>query len=42
MFISPLIGMVPAQATAAALVVVGWLMISKLTSRSGSRPHSRS
>ena len=31
MFISPLIGMVPAQATAAALVVVGWLMISTLT-----------
>ena len=31
MLISPLIGMVPAQATAAALVVVGWLMISTLT-----------
>jgi AGZA family xanthine/uracil permease-like MFS transporter len=31
MFVSPLIGMVPAQATAAALVVVGWLMISTLT-----------
>lgn len=35
MFISPLIGMVPAQATAAALVVVGWLMISTLTEAQG-------
>ncbi|HKN64363.1 MAG TPA: NCS2 family permease, partial [Gaiellaceae bacterium] len=35
MFISPLIGMVPAQATAAALVVVGWLMISTLTEMEG-------
>jgi AGZA family xanthine/uracil permease-like MFS transporter len=35
MFISPLIGMVPAQATAAALVVVGWLMISTLTEYEG-------
>jgi AGZA family xanthine/uracil permease-like MFS transporter len=35
MFISPLIGMVPAQATAAALVVVGWLMISTLTEAEG-------
>jgi AGZA family xanthine/uracil permease-like MFS transporter len=34
-FISPLIGMVPAQATAAALVVVGWLMISTLTEAEG-------
>jgi AGZA family xanthine/uracil permease-like MFS transporter len=30
-FIAPLIGMVPAQATAAALLVVGYLMISALT-----------
>jgi adenine/guanine/hypoxanthine permease len=35
MFFSPLIGMVPAQATAAALVVVGWLMISTLTEYEG-------
>jgi adenine/guanine/hypoxanthine permease len=35
MFISPLIGMVPSQATAAALVVVGWLMISTLTEYEG-------
>jgi AGZA family xanthine/uracil permease-like MFS transporter len=35
MFISPLIGMVPSQATAAALVVVGWLMISTLTEMEG-------
>jgi adenine/guanine/hypoxanthine permease len=35
MFISPLIGMVPAQATAAALAVVGWLMISTLTEYEG-------
>jgi len=35
MFISPLIGMVPAQATAAALIVVGWLMISTLTEMEG-------
>ena len=35
MFVSPLIGMVPAQATAAALVVVGWLMISTLTEAEG-------
>jgi adenine/guanine/hypoxanthine permease len=34
-FISPLIGMVPAQATAAALVIVGWLMISTLTEAEG-------
>ncbi len=31
MFIAPLIGMVPPQATAPALIVVGWLMISVLT-----------
>ncbi|MBV8257703.1 MAG: NCS2 family permease, partial [Actinobacteria bacterium] len=35
MLVSPLIGMVPAQATAAALVVVGWLMISTLTEAEG-------
>ncbi|HUZ15024.1 MAG TPA: NCS2 family permease [Gaiellaceae bacterium] len=35
MFFSPLIGMVPAQATAAALIVVGWLMISTLTEMEG-------
>ena len=35
MFVSPLIGMVPAQATAAALIVVGWLMISTLTEMEG-------
>ncbi len=35
MLISPLIGMVPAQATAAALVVVGWMMISTLTEMEG-------
>ena len=35
MLISPLIGMVPPQATAAALVVVGWLMISTLTEMEG-------
>jgi adenine/guanine/hypoxanthine permease len=35
MFFSPLIGMVPAQATAPALVVVGWLMISTLTEMEG-------
>ena len=35
MFISPLIGMVPSQATAAALIVVGWLMISTLTEMEG-------
>jgi AGZA family xanthine/uracil permease-like MFS transporter len=34
-FISPLIGMVPPQATAAALIVVGWLMISTLTEAEG-------
>jgi adenine/guanine/hypoxanthine permease len=35
MFISPLIGMVPKEATAAALIVVGWLMISTLTEMEG-------
>jgi AGZA family xanthine/uracil permease-like MFS transporter len=31
MFFAPIIGMVPAQATAAALLVVGYLMVSALT-----------
>jgi AGZA family xanthine/uracil permease-like MFS transporter len=31
MFIAPLIGMVPPQATAPALLIVGWLMISVLS-----------
>src|SRR3954449_11986576 len=31
MFFAPLIGMVPSQATAAALIIVGYLMISQLT-----------
>jgi adenine/guanine/hypoxanthine permease len=31
MFLAPLIGMVPAQATAPALIIVGWLMITALT-----------
>jgi adenine/guanine/hypoxanthine permease len=31
MFLAPLIGMVPPQATAPALLIVGWLMISVLT-----------
>jgi AGZA family xanthine/uracil permease-like MFS transporter len=31
MFLAPIIGMVPPQATAPALIVVGWLMISALT-----------
>ena len=31
MFFAPLIGMVPPQATAPALIIVGWLMISVLT-----------
>src|ERR1700746_2945740 len=35
MFFSPLIGMVPKEATAAALIVVGWLMISTLTEMEG-------
>jgi adenine/guanine/hypoxanthine permease len=34
-FIPNLIGMVPPQATAAALIVVGWLMISTLTEMEG-------
>ncbi|MBD0290037.1 MAG: NCS2 family permease [Thermoleophilia bacterium] len=33
MFLAPLIGMVPPQATAPALIVVGWMMISILTER---------
>ena len=31
LFFAPLIGMVPAQATAAALIIVGYLMVSSLT-----------
>jgi AGZA family xanthine/uracil permease-like MFS transporter len=31
LFVAPLIGMVPAQATAPALIIVGWLMITALT-----------
>jgi adenine/guanine/hypoxanthine permease len=31
LFFAPLIGMVPAQATAPALIIVGWLMITALT-----------
>jgi AGZA family xanthine/uracil permease-like MFS transporter len=31
MFLAPIIGMVPPQATAPALIIVGWLMISVLT-----------
>jgi adenine/guanine/hypoxanthine permease len=31
LFFAPLIGMVPAQATAPALIIVGWLMVSSLT-----------
>ncbi len=31
MFIAPLIGMVPPQATAAALIIVGYLMITVLS-----------
>ena len=31
LFFAPLIGMVPPEATAAALVIVGWLMITTLT-----------
>ena len=31
MFLAPIIGMVPPQATGPALVIVGWLMISTLT-----------
>jgi AGZA family xanthine/uracil permease-like MFS transporter len=31
LFLAPLIGMVPPQATAPALIIVGWLLISSLT-----------
>ena len=41
MFFSPLIGMVPSQATAAALIVVGWLMISTLTEAEGEAEGAR-
>jgi adenine/guanine/hypoxanthine permease len=39
MFFAPLIGMVPAQATAAALLVVGYLMISALTEAENEAEH---
>jgi AGZA family xanthine/uracil permease-like MFS transporter len=35
LFFAPLIGMVPAQATAAALIIVGYLMVSALTEAEG-------
>ena len=46
MFFAPLIGMVPPQATAPALIIVGWLMISVLTeseeeAEGGERPRGR-
>jgi adenine/guanine/hypoxanthine permease len=31
LFVAPLIGMVPAQATAPALIIVGWLMVTALS-----------
>jgi len=31
LFFAPIIGMVPSQATAAALIIVGYLMVSTLT-----------
>ena len=42
MFLSPLIGMVPPQATAAALIIVGFLMISSLTEAEGEAESGRS
>jgi len=42
MFLSPLIGMVPPQATAAALIIVGFLMISSLTEAEGEAEPGRS
>ena len=41
MFLSPLIGMVPPQATAAALIIVGFLMISSLTEAEGEAESGR-
>ncbi|MFN2468430.1 MAG: NCS2 family permease [Gaiellaceae bacterium] len=35
LFLAPLIGMVPPQATAPALILIGWLMISVLTESEG-------
>jgi adenine/guanine/hypoxanthine permease len=35
LFLAPLIGMVPPQATAPALIIVGWLLISSLTESEG-------
>ncbi len=41
MFLAPLIGMVPPQATAPALVIVGWLMISVLAeAEEDAGPHA--
>jgi adenine/guanine/hypoxanthine permease len=39
LFIAPLIGMVPPQATAPALIIVGWLLISSLTEAEGEAEH---
>jgi AGZA family xanthine/uracil permease-like MFS transporter len=41
-FLSPIIGMVPPQATAAALIIVGFLMISALTEAEDEAEPSRS
>jgi adenine/guanine/hypoxanthine permease len=35
LFLAPLIGMVPPQATAPALIIVGWLLVSTLTESEG-------
>jgi adenine/guanine/hypoxanthine permease len=35
LFLAPLIGMVPPQATAPALIIVGWLLVSSLTEAEG-------
>ncbi len=41
LFLSPLIGMVPPQATAPALLIVGWLMISVLSeAEDEAEPHA--
>ena len=41
LFFAPLIGMVPAQATAAALIIVGYLMVSALTEAEERRSSKR-
>jgi AGZA family xanthine/uracil permease-like MFS transporter len=41
LFIAPLIGMVPPQATAPALIIVGWLLISSLTEAEGEAEHEK-